>query len=171
VERVRAWASYLALLSVIPDILLSREKVGHSQTIGHGVINCYPQSVQKTVGRKQMKTKMAGLLLPLVAAVFVLAFAAPPVYPGAKAVDELNEAAKKAGQDSMAYNTLDSFEKVYEFYKTKGTEVQGAHRIGPREKFALIMFAETGYGVAIGWNEDSKSDGTVIHIGRRGPSR
>lgn len=102
---------------------------------------------------------------------FVLAFAAPPVYPGAKAVDELNQAAKKAGQDSMAYNTLDSFEKVYEFYKSKGTEVQGAHRISPREKFALIMFAETGYGVAIGWNEDSKSDGTVIHIGRRGPSR
>ena len=118
-----------------------------------------------------MKTKIAGLLLPLIAAVFVLAFAAPPVYPGAKAVDELNEAAKKAGQETMAYNTLDSFERVYEFYKSKGTEVQKAHRDNPREKFALIMFAETGYGVAIGWKEDSKSNGTIIHVSKRGPSR
>lgn len=113
-----------------------------------------------------MKMKRAVLLLPLFAAVYVFAFAAPPVYPGAKAVDELNEAAKKAGQDSMAYNTLDPFEKVYEFYKSKGTEAQRAHRVSPREKFALVMFKETGYGVAISWKEDSKSRGTIIHIGK-----
>jgi hypothetical protein len=113
--------------------------------------------------------KRAVSLLPLFAAVYVFAFGAPPVYPGAKAVDELNDAAKKAGQDTMAYNTLDSFEKVYEFYKSKGVEVPGAHRVSPREKFALIMFKETGYGVAIGWQEDSRSSGTVIHIARRGP--
>jgi hypothetical protein len=115
--------------------------------------------------------KKAVLLLPLFAAVCAFAFSAPPVYPGAKAVDELNEASKKAGQDTMAYNTSDAFEKVYEFYKSKGTEVQGAHKTSPREKFALIMFKETGYGVAIGWKEDSKSDGTIIHIARRGPPR
>ena len=118
-----------------------------------------------------MKMKKAVLLLPLFAAVYALAFAAPPVYPGAKAVDELNEAAKTAGQETMAYNTHDPFERVYEFYKSKGTEVQKAHRDNPREKFALIMFSDTGYGVAIGWKEDSKSNGTVIHVSRRGPTR
>lgn len=118
-----------------------------------------------------MKMKKAVLLLPLFAAVYALAFAAPPVYPGATAVDELNEAAKTAGQETMAYNTHDPFERVYEFYKSKGTEVQKAHRDNPREKFALIMFSDTGYGVAIGWKEDSKSNGTVIHVSRRGPAR
>jgi hypothetical protein len=113
-----------------------------------------------------MKMKKAVLLLPLFAAGLVFAFAAPPVYPGAKAVDELNDAAKKAGQDSMSYNTLDPFEKVYEFYKSKGTEVQGAHRDSPREKFALVRFKESGYGVAISWKEDSKSKGTIIHVGK-----
>jgi hypothetical protein len=109
--------------------------------------------------------KSAVLLLPLFA-VYVFAAAAPPVYPGAKAVAELNEAAKKAGQDSMAYSTPDPFESVYEFYKSKGAEVERAHRVSPRAKFALIRFNESGYGVAISWKEDSKSKGTVIHIGK-----
>ncbi len=113
-----------------------------------------------------MKLKRAAFLLPLFAAVYAFAFAAPPVYPGAKAVDELNDAAKKAGQNTMAYNTPDSFEKVYEFYKSKGTEEQRAHRVSPREKFAMVRFAESGYGVAISWKEDSKSKGTIIHIGK-----
>ena len=65
-----------------------------------------------------MKMKTAGLLLALFAVV-AFAFAAPPVYPGAKAVDELNKAAKIAGQDTMTYNTADPFERVYEFYKSK----------------------------------------------------
>ena len=115
--------------------------------------------------------KMVLLLVSLFAATYMFAFVAPPVYPGAKAVDELNQAAKKTGQDNMAYNTLDAFEMVYEFYKGKGTEVQGAHRAGPKEKFALIMFSDLGYGVAISWREDAKSKGTMIHIARRGPSR
>jgi hypothetical protein len=115
-----------------------------------------------------MEMKRAALWLPLFAAVYLFAFGAPPVYPGAKAVDELNEASKKAGQDTMAYNTADSFEKVYDFYKTKGAEVEKAHRAGPQEKFALIRFRETGYGVSISWKEDSKSKGTIIHIGRGG---
>ena len=113
-----------------------------------------------------MKTKRALLFFPLVAAACVFAFAAPPVYPGAKAVDELNDAAKKAGQSTMAYSTLDPFQKVYEFYKSKGTEVERAHRDSPREKFALVRFKDTGFGVAISWKEDSKSNGTIIHIGK-----
>jgi hypothetical protein len=113
-----------------------------------------------------MKIKKAALLLPLFATVYLFAFAAPPVYPGAKPIDELNDAAKKAGQDTMSYNTPDSFEKVYEFYKTKGTETERAHRVSPRSKFALIKFDDTGYGVSISWKEDSKSKGTIIHIGK-----
>jgi len=105
-------------------------------------------------------------LLPLLAATYLFAFAAPPVYPGAKAVAELNEAAKKAGQDTMAYRTSDSFEKVYEFFKSKGTEEQRAHRVGARGKFAMIVFKDTGYTVAISWKEDSKSNGTVIHVAK-----
>ncbi len=106
-------------------------------------------------------------LLPLLAATYLLAFAAPPVYPGAKALDELNEAAKKAGQSTMAYNTPDSFEKVYEFFTSKGTEEQRAHRVSAHEKFAMIMFKEDGYTVAISWKETAKSNGTVIHVAQR----
>jgi hypothetical protein len=105
------------------------------------------------------------VVLPLIAAVCVFAFAAPPVYPGAKSVDALNEASKKAGRpDVLAYNTFDSFEKVYEFYKSKG--VERVHKVTAREKFALIMFKESGYSVAIGWGEDSKDNGTTIHISK-----
>lgn len=115
--------------------------------------------------------KRAIFLLPLLAATYVFGFAAPPVYPGAHAVDELNEAAKMAGQNTMAYNTLDSFDKVYEFYKSKGTEEQRAHRISAREKFAMIMFKDAGYTVAISWQEDAKSNGTVIHVAKGVPAR
>lgn len=110
-------------------------------------------------------------LLPLLAAAYLFAFATPPVYPGAKAVDELNEAAKKAGQNTMAYNTPDSFEKVYEFFKTKGTEEQRAHRVSARGKFAMIVFKDTGYTVAISWKQDAKSNGTVIHVAKDVPAR
>src|ERR1035438_7997595 len=105
--------------------------------------------------------KKAVFLLPLLAATYLLAFAAPPVYPGAKAVDELNGAAKKAGQNTMAYNTPDSFEKVYEFFKSKGTEEQRAHRVSAREKFAMILFKDDGYTVAISWKEGAKSNGKI----------
>ncbi len=115
--------------------------------------------------------KRVGFLLPLLTATYLFAFATPPVYPGAKAVDQLNEAAKKAGQNTMAYKTLDSFEKVYDFYKSKGTEEQRAHRISAREKFAMIVFKDDGYTVTMSWKEDAKSSGTVIHVaeGRRRP--
>jgi hypothetical protein len=115
--------------------------------------------------------KRAVFLLPLLAATYLFAFAAPPVYPGAKAVDELNEAAKKAGQNTVAYNTPDSFEKVYEFFKTKGTEEQRAHRVSAREKFAMIMFKDDGYTVTIGWKESTKSNGTIIHVAAGVPAR
>jgi hypothetical protein len=59
--------------------------------------------------------KKAVFLLPLLAATYLFAIGAPPVYPGATAAEELNDAAKKAGQDTTAYNTPDSFEKAYEF--------------------------------------------------------
>ena len=118
-----------------------------------------------------MKLKRTVLLLPLMAAAYVFAFAAPPIYPGAKPVDELNQAAKTAGQNTTAYNTADAFEKVYDFYKSKGTEEQRAHRVKPGEKFAMIMFKDTGYTVAIGWKESAKSDGTVIHVAKGVPAR
>ena len=110
--------------------------------------------------------KRAVFLLPLLAATYLFAFAAPPVYPGAKAIDELNEAAKKSGQTTMAYNTADSFEQVYEFFKSKGTEEQRSHRVSPVEKFAMIMFKDEGYTVAISWKENAKSNGTVIHVAK-----
>lgn len=105
-------------------------------------------------------------LLPVFAAGYLFAFAAPPVYPGAKAVDELNEASKKAGQDAMAYNTFDAFEKVYEFYKGKGTEIQNRRVPRASEKYAAFRFPEGGYSVVISWKESAKSNGTIIHIGR-----
>jgi hypothetical protein len=112
-----------------------------------------------------MKMKMAVRLLPMFAAAYLFAFAAPPVYPGAKAVDELNEASKKAGQNAMSYNTFDSFEKVCDFYKTKGTEVQSRRPPRTNEKYAAFRFPESGYTVVISWKESAKSNGTVIHIG------
>jgi hypothetical protein len=118
-----------------------------------------------------MKLKRAILVLPLLAAGYLSAFAAPPVYPGAKPVGELDQAAKTAGQNTTAYNTPDTFEKVYDFYKSKGTEEQRAHRATPREKFAMIMFKDTGYTVAISWKETAKSEGTVIHFAKGVPAR
>ncbi len=115
--------------------------------------------------------KRAVFLLPLLAATYLLALAAPPVYPGAKAVDELNDAAKKAGRDTIAYSTPDSFENVYEFFKSKGREEQRAHRVSAREKFAMIIFRDAGYTVTIGWKEDAKSNGTVIHVAKGAPAR
>jgi hypothetical protein len=133
------------------------------------LICCYPQDGHDR-GR-ETKMKSAVFVLPLLAATFLFAFAAPPVYLGAKGVDELNEAAKKAGQSTMAYNTPDSFEKVYEFFKSQGTEEQRAHRVSAREKFAMIMFKDAGYTVAISWKEDTKSNGTVIHVAKGVPAR
>jgi hypothetical protein len=108
--------------------------------------------------------KRVVFLLPLFMATYLYAFALPPVYPGAKAVDELNAATKNVGQNTMSYNTPDAFEKVYEFFKSKGTEEQRAHRASAREKFAMIIFKDDGYSVAISWKEDAKSHGTVIHV-------
>jgi hypothetical protein len=113
-----------------------------------------------------MRSSLAALVLPLLAAPYVFAFVAPPVYPGAKPVGELDQAAKTARQDTAAYNTPDAFEKVYDFYKSKGTEEQRAHRVSPREKFAMITFKDTGYTVAISWKESAKSNGTVIHVAK-----
>ena len=118
-----------------------------------------------------MKLRRTVLLLPLLAAAYIFAFAAPLIYPGAKPVDELNQAAKAAGQTTTAYNTADAFEKVYDFYKSKGIEEQRAHRVKPGEKFAMIMFKDTGYTVAISWKESAKSEGTVIHFARGVPAR
>ena len=117
-----------------------------------------------------MKSNLALLMFSLLAAAYVFAFAPPPVYPGAKPVGELDQAAKTAGQDTTAYNTPDAFEKVYDFYKTKGAEEQRAHRVNPREKFAMIMFKDTGYTVAISWKESAKSNGTVIHVAKGAPA-
>ncbi len=112
-----------------------------------------------------MTLKRAALVLPLLTAAYVFAFAEPAVYPGAKPVGALNDAGgRPRGQNTMAYNTPDCHGKVYDFYKSKGTEEPRAHRASPREKFAMIMFKDTGYTVAISWKESAKSDGTVIHV-------
>ena len=110
--------------------------------------------------------KTLARILPIFAAAYLFAFAAPPIYPGAQPVAQLNDAYQKAGRDTMAYNTADSFDKVFDFYNSKGTEVQRAHRAGPKEKSALFMFKETGYGVMVGWKESSKDKGTVIQMGK-----
>ncbi len=114
-----------------------------------------------------MKMKTIAGWLPVLAAAYLFAAAAPPVYPGAKAVDELNDAAKTTGQNTMSYNTMDSFEKVFDFYNSKGAEVQRAHRDTPKEKFAMFMFQDAGARVAISWKSDAKDKGTVIHISKR----
>jgi hypothetical protein len=111
-----------------------------------------------------MKMKRAAWL-PLFA-ICAFAFAAPPIYPGAKPVADYNDSMKKAGQDNMAYNTFDAYEKVYEFYKSKGTEIQSRRPQRAGEKFSSFKFEDASYGVAISWKEDSKSKGTIIHIAK-----
>jgi hypothetical protein len=113
-----------------------------------------------------MKMKMAAGLLPVFAAAYLFAFAAPPVYPGAKLVDELNQGLKKAGQDMTAYNTFDAYEKVYDFYQSKGGELRRGRPDRAKEKQATFQFKESGYFVTVLWKEDSKSHGTIIYIGR-----
>ena len=115
--------------------------------------------------------KRVALLLPLFAAAYLFAFAAPPVYPGAKLVDELNQALKKSGQESTAYNTMDAYEKVYDFYQSKGGELRRGRPARAGEKMATFQFKESGYAVNIIWKEDSKSKGTVFYIARTGAAR
>jgi hypothetical protein len=117
-----------------------------------------------------MKMKKAALLLPLFAAVYLFAFSAPPLYPGAKAVDELNRATQKAGQDAISYTTVDPFEKVYDFYKSKGTEVQTHHQFRAGEKYAAFQFKELGYSVTIFFRAADKN-GTLIYVGKNPPGR
>ena len=118
-----------------------------------------------------MKMKRAALLLPLFAAVYLAAFAAPPIYPGAKPVDELNRELKKAGQDSTAYSTMDAYEKVYDFYLGKGGELRRGRPARAGEKMATLQFKESGCAVNIIWKEDSKSKGTVFYIAHTGAAR
>jgi hypothetical protein len=118
-----------------------------------------------------MKMKRVAFLLPLFAAVYLSAFAAPPVYPGAKLVDELNQALKNSGQESTAYNTMDAYEKVYDFYQSKGGELRRGRPARAGEKMATFQFKDAGYAVNIIWKEDSKSKGTVFYIARTGAAR
>ena len=111
-----------------------------------------------------MILKRTGLLLVGVA--YLFAFAAPPLYPGAKEVDELNQASKKVGQNGTSYNTFDPFEKVYDFYKTKGAETKTHHTPKAREKYAAFLFRDTGYAVTIFFREDDRKSGTIIFVGK-----
>ena len=124
-----------------------------------------------TTGTRRNETKLKAFGLSLVATAYLLAFAAPPLYPGAREVDELNQAAKKVGQPGVSYNTFDPFEKVYEFYKSKGTEIQTHHPARAREKYAAFQFKELGYAVTIFWKDDAKEAGTVIFVGKSSPGR
>jgi hypothetical protein len=113
-----------------------------------------------------MKMKQIAFLLPLFAAAYLFAFAAPPIYPGAKLVDDLNKGLKKAGQDMIAYNTFDAYEKVYDFYQSKGGELRRGRPSRDTEKQATFQFKESGYFVTVLWKEDAKEHGTVIYIGK-----
>jgi hypothetical protein len=122
---------------------------------------CYSQSRQGKVNENQNACSFAAGVCCCVS----VRVRAPPVYPGAKAVDELNAASKKGGQNAMAYNTFDPFEKVYDFYKTKDTEVQSHRPPRASEKYAAFRFPDTGYTVVLSWKESTKSNGTIIHMG------
>ena len=108
-----------------------------------------------------MILKSIGLIW--IAAAYMFAFAAPPVYPGAKPIDDFNASMRKAGQDHTAYNTFDPYEKVYAFYKSNATEQPPRHG-RPGEKFSTFKSSDGAYGVSLIWKEDSKAKGTVIQI-------
>jgi hypothetical protein len=113
--------------------------------------------------------KKAVFLLPLLAATYLFAFAAPAIYPAARRLRN----SKKQRRRGPGHNGLQHpiRLRIYAFFESTGTEQQRAHRVSAREKSAMIMFKDSGYTVAIRWKENAKSDGTVIHVAMRLPRR
>jgi hypothetical protein len=114
-----------------------------------------------------MKTALAVLLM--VASMSSAAFAADvPVYPGAKMSEMLTQADQEQHPGSVAYTTPDAFEKVYEFYKTNGTENPHIKTNTPDYKMGAFTFPGKRFEVAIYWvKQSSATMGTMVHLVNR----
>ena len=111
-----------------------------------------------------MKTALAMLLM--FGSVCSTAFAADvPVYPGAKMNEMLTKADQEQHPGSVAYTTADAFEKVYEFYKTNGTENPHMKTNTPDYKMGAFTFPGKRTEVAIYWVKQSNATmGTMVHL-------
>jgi hypothetical protein len=88
-----------------------------------------------------------------------------PVYPGAKMNEMLTNADQAENPGSIAYTTSDAFEKVYEFYQTKGKENPHMKGISPDYKTGAFTFPGTHTDVAIFWvRQSSATMGTITPI-------
>jgi hypothetical protein len=89
----------------------------------------------------------------LVAAVTALSLAAVPIYPGAT----LDAAASKEVTAShpdfpyKVYGTPDSYEKVVEFYKSKGAQQSMPVSVGNNAQQKMAMFSSSDSTIAINW--------------------
>jgi hypothetical protein len=120
-----------------------------------------------TTCETSMKKALAILLM--VGSMSSLAFAADvPVYPGAKMNEMLTKADQAEHPGSVAYTTADAFEKVYEFYQTKGTENPHMKGISPDYKSGAFTFPGTHIDVAIFWVRQSNATmGNMVHLVNR----
>jgi len=111
-----------------------------------------------------MKTALAILLM--VGSISSTAFAADvPVYPGAKMNEMLTKADQAHHPGSVAYTTPDAFEKVYEFYQTKGTENPHIKTNSTDYKAGAFTFPGKRIEVAIFWvKQSSATMGTMVHL-------
>jgi hypothetical protein len=66
---------------------------------------------------------------------------------------------------------MDAYERVYDFYQSKGGELRRGRPARSGEKMAPFQFKNAGYAVNIIWKEDSKSKGTVFYFARAGAAR
>ena len=110
--------------------------------------------------------KKALAILLMVGSMSSPAFAADvPVYPGAKMNEMLTKADQADHPGSVAYTTPDAFEKVYEFYKTDGTENPHMKTITPDYKAGTFTFPGKRIEVAIFWvKQSSATMGTMVHL-------
>lgn len=110
--------------------------------------------------------KKALAILLMVGSMYSPAFAADvPVYPGAKMNEMLTKADQADHPGSVAYTTPDAFEKVYEFYKTNGTENPHMKTITPDYKAGTFTFPGKRIEVAIFWvKQSSATMGTMVHL-------
>lgn len=105
----------------------------------------------------------------VVTAVAALAFAAVPVYPGAKMdVDGMKaDRVRSPQRTDTAYITPDSYEKVVAFYRSqKGSQESKAISIGNDATQKMAMFSIGDYSIGINWPADVYVNGKVV--ARRG---
>jgi hypothetical protein len=106
-----------------------------------------------------------------VAAVTALSLAAVPIYPGAT----LDAAASKEVTAShpdfpyKVYVTPDSYEKVVEFYQSKGAKQSVPVSAGNSAQQKMAMFSASDSTIAINWPADvkDKSGRIVSRTGTR----